>query len=156
MHYLRSLDFRYFHQCFLYLLKLTSNEWTMINDVACFGLIKPQISSTCHVYFEIFLESNNYGLLGTSKLFKNVSPIAPHGPMSIAPPGQRVPKKAQSRSQCPFCGKFLSNPSNLTVHMTTVHRKLRQHKCRFCGKSFGAASNKIRHEKAYCSLRFQT
>lgn len=46
---------------------------------------------------------------------------------------------------CPLCSKAFTKRTYLNVHMLTVHRGIRRHKCHECGKVFANRSNLICH-----------
>ena len=54
---------------------------------------------------------------------------------------------------CPICSKGFSVKGSVKEHIKTVHQKLRNFGCKYCGKTFGHKCNQIRHERQFCRLR---
>ena len=47
--------------------------------------------------------------------------------------------------KCQFCGKVLSSPMNLRLHIKAVHEGQRPHQCYICGKSYKWSENLKHH-----------
>lgn len=58
---------------------------------------------------------------------------------------RRVHEGDSARWRCPHCRKLLSQASSLLLHIRTVHRKIKQHTCNTCERSFGFKLNLTRH-----------
>jgi hypothetical protein len=55
-------------------------------------------------------------------------------------------KKQERKHQCGVCSKWFTRPVNVRTHML-VHTGQKPFPCKYCGKEFGTASNRTRHEK---------
>ena len=49
------------------------------------------------------------------------------------------------RSPCDICGKQLSSPNEVKIHIQNVHEGIRNYKCDYCDKKFGRKEHMRTH-----------